>query len=150
MTSRSEDNMDERIGSKNVAGSPAGDIAAGLPPATTDSAMPLPNIRAAEPTFMEVFFAWEKLRILYNGLLIVAVLGVALKSGYSMLAGIFFLEPAIYANLGFCAGPVAEGYLCWFGLPRRTCRWAIFASGFLLTLTFAVPYAQTLLASFDK
>jgi len=84
---------------------------------------------------MEVFFAWEKLRILYNGLLIVAVL---IRFEFILEVIPFFVEPAIYANLCFCAGPVAEGYLCWFGLPRQPCRWVVFWIGFFITVAFAI------------
>jgi hypothetical protein len=141
--------MDDKISSKAQAGPKSAEIAKGLPP-TYQAALPLFNIRASEPTFMEVFFAWEKLRLLYNSMLIVAVLGTALKAGYSMLVGIFFVEPAIYANLCFCAGPVAEGYLTWLGLPRRPCRWIIFWVGFFITLTFAIIYTPIFCALLDR
>src|SRR5579864_3672300 len=107
--------MDERISSKNAAGSGSTGIVEGPPPASTEPALSALNIRAREPTFMEVFFAWEKLRLLYNGLLIVVVL---VRFEFNFRVILFFVEPAIYANLCFCAGPVAEGYLTWFGVPR--------------------------------
>jgi hypothetical protein len=141
--------MDERISSIIADSSPT-EIAEGLPPLANQSALPLRDIRAAEPTFMEVFLAWEKLRILYNGLLIVAVLGIILKSGFNLLAGIFFVEPAIYANVGFCAGPVAEGYLSWLGFRHPACRWFIFALGLFITLVLAIEYTQDLLRRFDR
>jgi hypothetical protein len=52
------------------------EIAEGLPPAGTKTDVAIdvaPDIRAVQPTAMEVVFAWEKLRLLYNGILIVAV-----------------------------------------------------------------------------
>ena len=130
--------MDERISSKIADSSPT-DIVEGLPPLANQSAVPLRDIRAAEPTFMEVFFAWEKLRILYNGLLILVVL-VRIESNLQLF--FFFLEPAIYANLCFCAGPVAEGYLTLIGLPRQQFRWLIFWVGFFITFALAIIYTH--------
>jgi hypothetical protein len=126
--------MDQRITPNVAISSSPADIAS----LANDPTLFLPNIHAAEPTFMEVFFAWEKLRLLYNGLLIVAVL---IRFQFILEVIPFFVEPAIYANLCFCAGPVAEGYLCWFGLPRQPCRWVVFWAGFFLTLAFAIVYS---------
>jgi len=130
--------MDERISSKIADSSPT-DIVEGLPPLANQSAVPLRDIRAAEPTFMEVFFAWEKLRILYNGLLILVVL---VRIEFNLQLFFFFLEPAIYANLCFCAGPVAEGYLTLIGLPRQQFRWLIFWVGFFITFALAIIYTH--------
>ena len=129
--------MDQRITPNAAISSSPTDIASGLPPLANDPTLSLPNIRAAEPTFMEVFFAWEKLRLLYNGLFIVVVL---IRLEFNLLAIPFFVEPAIYANLCFCAGPVAEGYLCWLGLPHQPCRWVVFWAGFFFTLALAIVY----------
>jgi hypothetical protein len=130
--------MDQRITPNAAISSSPADIASGLPPLAKDPTLPLPNIRAAEPTFMEVFFAWEKLRLLYNGLLILAVL---IRFQFILEVIPFFVEPAIYANLCFCAGPVAEGYLCWLGLAHQPCRWVVFWIGFFFTLAFAIVYS---------
>src|SRR6516225_2375454 len=143
--------MDERIAAKNVAESPLADIAAGPPPDADEPdaaapALPVPSIRAGEPTFMDVFFAWEKLRLLYNGLLILAVSAILLNAGHNVLVvGMVFVEPAIYANLFFCAGPVVEGYLSWLGFRHPACRWYIFTVGLFFSFVTAVEATQELL-----
>jgi hypothetical protein len=118
------------------------EIAEGLPPTqtpgvdqTTDH---LPNIRVKEPTFMEVFFAWEKLRLIYNALLIIVVLAMLLQAGSSPLTAVFFALHALAANLFFCAGPVGEGYLCWIGVSRQSSRWIVFCFGCVVAIALTV------------
>ena len=129
----------------------ATEIAEGLPPAKhTVDEPPVPDIRAADPTFMEVFFAWEKLRLLYNGLLILLVMAMAVKSGFSPFVGVMFGLHALVANLCFSAGLVVEGYLCWLGLPRQTCRWCIFWIGFVITVPFAIQATEEMLRALEQ
>jgi hypothetical protein len=82
------------------------------------------------PDAMAVFFAWEKLRLVYNAVLAIVVLGFLGVSGAETSLRFWFqlALAAGGANLCFCAGPVAEGYLCWFGLERRTVRVLLFAA----------------------
>src|SRR5947208_1668527 len=65
------------------------------------------EILAPQPGAMEVFIAWEKLRLLYNAIL--AGLVVWYLTPFAALhVGPLLLFDALMANLGFCAGPVAE------------------------------------------
>ena len=43
-----------------------------------------------------------------------------------------FAGGAVLANLCFCAGPCAEGYLVWIGTRRRATRVVIFVVGMIL------------------
>lgn len=110
----------------------ATEITEGLPPAPpihddrVESAEH--DLRVNEPSAMQVFFAWEKLRVLYNVILITGLL-----AKYSGMRGglgdrwlwdfCFFL---FLTNACVSTGPVIEGYLCYFGLPRRAARWISF------------------------
>ncbi len=112
------------------------DIATGTPPALMTRVQeeldePVPNIRDEGSRAMEVFFAWEKLRLIYNGVLVViavVVCGppVVLMIGEAILG-------AIAANLMFCAGPVGECYLAWWGVPRLAARWVLFVLGMVVS-----------------
>lgn len=95
--------------------------------------------RAVEPvSAAEVFTAWERLRLPYNGLLgllvVVHVIGglLAAEATLPLMA-----RAAVGANVCFCAGPVAEGYLDWLGMPRRRGRWLAFGVGSALSLVLA-------------
>ena len=89
-----------------------------------------PAARGAEPeSAHEVFVAWERLRLAYNGLLGIEVIALyALSLADRMALGQLALL-AIAANVSFCAGPVAEGYLDLLGTPRRVSRWLLFGLG---------------------
>lgn len=81
-----------------------------------------------------VFLAWERLRVVYNAVLVIETLVLALPlltdQGFLVIA----VEGAIAANLAFCAGPVAEGYLDLLALPRVPSRWVLMIAGTLLAM----------------
>jgi hypothetical protein len=89
---------------------------------------------------MEVFFAWERLRLLYNLILAVVVVGFGALSAEVRVPLFWFrvAGEAIIANVCFCCGPVAECYLRWGGLRLRAARWCLFGSGTLLAAWMAV------------
>src|SRR5262249_59017853 len=83
------------------------------------------SILRDDPPAMSVFLAWEGLRVVYNLVLIAVV--VALLGPTGILQRLpYVLEGALVANVCFCAGPVAEGYLCLFGVSRPAARTLIF------------------------
>jgi len=83
----------------------------------------------------EVFLAWEGLRIVFNGVL--GFLTVTLAAAFGVAADFdLWSEVAVagfVANVCFCAGPCAEGYLSMVRLDRRFARGLIFAAGLSLT-----------------
>src|SRR5262249_45571426 len=83
----------------------------GMPTVSEPVAASTESVRQTFPDAMEVFIAWERLRLLYNAILVVSVL-LHLKSLLGLFHASFLLEAALAANVCFCAGPVAEGYLC--------------------------------------
>jgi hypothetical protein len=95
------------------------------------------------PALREIVLAWEKLRLLYNGLLAVPGILVlnsmigqfGMRLAEAILSGVFV---AVCANLCYLLGPVAELYLRGlFG------RWLIFGSGTLLSLfLFILTFIQ--------
>lgn len=82
------------------------------------------DVRAKEPTAIEVFYAWEKIRILYNVIVTLFVFGscIAIQRLHHFEATHL---PWLYlaANIFFCIGPVIENYLSCVGLPRKEFRW---------------------------
>jgi hypothetical protein len=103
----------------------------GPPADPTSVALPL--------TAQAVFFAWEKLRLAYN--LLLAVVTVALATAHRIVDRPDFwfygFQGAFAANVGFCVGPVAEGYLCWLGLDRLVARTGLFVLGTLFAVALA-------------
>lgn len=97
------------------------------------------EIRRGGADAMAVFIAWEKLRLLYNAFLAVLVIVELAPLGVLVLLPIL-LEAALVANICYCVGPVAEGYLCCIGVKRTNARYALFVLGTILSLglTWAV------------
>jgi hypothetical protein len=96
-----------------------------------------------------VFYDWERLRLVYNAIL----LGIVLCSmTFFVVSRPLLWHPhyyafellgyAILANVCFCVGPVAEGYLCWFGLDRHRARWIVFLVGTFIAAWFAILEMQ--------
>jgi hypothetical protein len=86
---------------------------------------PAPDIRTKEePTAMEVFFAWEKIRLFANLVLALNVCFAARVSKPVMSSKDLFAVGMVFLvfNIIFCAGPVAENYLAWLGAARRPFR----------------------------
>lgn len=79
-------------------------------------------------------------RVIYNLVLIAFVLPLAYYLGKSDDIRFWWRVPfeAVIANICFCAGPVAEGYLCWLlGMERRLARRLLFVNGLALSLWLA-------------
>jgi hypothetical protein len=93
--------------------------------------------QAPEESARSVFLAWEKLRLVYNAVLVVFVLLIP-RPFFDVLESLIFLaEGAFIANLCYCAGPVAEGYLALLGADRSRVRLVLFVLGTLLACALA-------------
>ena len=86
----------------------------------------LPSIETDEQTAMQVFFAWEKLRVVYNGILLVHLFAKLSKISRNEFRTGEFLNFLLVINLFLSTGPVVEGYLCWLRVPRTMARWVAF------------------------
>ncbi len=99
------------------------------------------DARAEKAAFKELVVAWEKLRLVYNALLLVpglAVLGAYLAQDLMSLGAAIFsgVAVAVGANVAFLLGPLAELYLR--GLFRNgealgRGRWLIFGAGLVVS-----------------
>ncbi|MBA4065138.1 MAG: hypothetical protein C0501_15770 [Isosphaera sp.] len=80
-----------------------------------------------------VLKSWEKLRLVYNAVLVPWVLlnvAAARPAGWDdpvFWAGV--ATAGLGANVCFCAGPVAEAYLAWLGADAAAARAWLFALG---------------------
>ncbi|MBA3316148.1 MAG: hypothetical protein M3552_20430 [Planctomycetota bacterium] len=92
-----------------------------------------------------VFIAWEGLRIAYNTVLIVLTFALALAFEVAIDASFWqrVLPGALFANVCFCVGSSAEGYLALMGADRRLARGFIFLSGLSLTSLMALVVVFT-------
>lgn len=99
-----------------------------------------------------VFWAWERLRLWYNAVLILltiiglSIFGVSELRPRRLVALLAF--GAMIANVGFCIGPCLEGYLAWFGARRPVARLMVFAAGTLLSCLLASIVIMSLASPF--
>ena len=88
------------------------------------------------PALRSIVLRWERLRILYN----LVLLGLVLvpTGGSFQLPSLRELPVlaigAVLANLCFMAGPVAEVYLSWLGLRSHWVTVVLFAGGLLVSI----------------
>ena len=140
--------MDEKKMPVVVNGSPPTDFVEGTPPmpifaSDHDAAEEAANILIEEPTAKQIFIAWEKLRLLYNGVLVMVVVFVTGSAAWDLIPNL--IEAAIVANLCFCVGPVLEGYANCCGMRRRTARWLVFCLGLGIAIGYTVEVANRIM-----
>lgn len=95
---------------------------------------------ASSPSFVEaakrICLEWEKLRILYNGVLISWVVYIVDKSKPALFQSFEFwatcLVGAVVANICFLAGPIVEAYFRWMGVKHWSIRFSLMLIGTLL------------------
>jgi hypothetical protein len=82
-----------------------------------------------------VFICWEKLRIVYCGLLMVVtmfILGIFDNEDRRIV--ILIIKGAIAANVLYFAGPIIDTYVRWLSYKSAWPRWLLFCSGTLLAM----------------
>jgi hypothetical protein len=91
---------------------------------------------AWQPALRSIVLRWERLRILYNLMLLGLVL--VPTGGTFQLPSLRELPVlaigAVLANLCFMAGPLTEAYLSWLGLRSRWVTAGLFAGGLLVSI----------------
>ena len=91
------------------------------------------------------FLAWERLRVVYVGLLgalTIAISGSAIFQPDLLLP---IVIGGIIANICFFAGPAIETYVRWLGYQGKWVRLLLFIGGTLLTALLAIAMLGTLL-----
>lgn len=93
--------------------------------------------------FKTIFIAWEKLRFLFNFVLIFLVVAMAtMLGGTKLLSSIEFwlmaIAGGIISNICFFLGPVAESYVHFLGLRLTWFRSTSFMLGLALTAAAAL------------
>ena len=114
-------------------------------PATTTSetegSVCLDSRRERMQEIGEEFALWEKLRLVYNGILVVmslicVIVRPAWLSRPFMLLG-NLVGGAIGANVCYTVGVLASCYLAWMGFRNRTLTLVLFGLGTILAVVFA-------------
>lgn len=98
------------------------------------------------PTTRQIFIAWEKLRIVYIGVLAIPTILIlisVLNGGRRPFGVVAFnaIVGAVTANLCYFAGPAVESYANWLGM--RSTMWlrvTLFVLGTLFSLLLGVPF----------
>jgi hypothetical protein len=92
----------------------------------------------ASDDFRDVFLGWERLRVVYNSVLV----SLTLLCGFGSVADPKFWSTALFGailtNVCFCVGPVLEGYATWLSGRRvQWVRWGLFLVGQLIAAGLA-------------
>ncbi len=103
-----------------------------------------PQIKAVSTDSLDAiarrtFYAWEKLRIVYIGVLVLITLGfVGLRRLWGLELSFTMIVGAVGANVCFFAGPVVETYVVWLGYRGKRLRYVLFSAGLALSIGLAV------------
>lgn len=88
-----------------------------------------------------IFLKWERLRIIYNGILFVTLALVLFKANGAFLQiaknPIYFLVYLMYgvgANICYFAGPTAETYMEWLGINKNYVTIVMFTIGVSISI----------------
>ena len=102
------------------------------------SETPAPDVHP-DLDFGTIIRRWERLRIVYNAVLIPWVLGILLVSQTAPPGVIVMVVPAgILANLLYLLGPAVEAYITWFGLWHVSLTALLFLAGLGFTAVIAL------------
>ena len=107
------------------------------PPTEADASKP--NTRE-DFDFGDIIGRWERLRIVYNAVLIVWTLFLlALLMGRTPVA-LMIAVPfgGLLANLLYLLGPAIEAYATWFGFWHRSMTYVLFLAGLGFTALLAL------------
>ena len=99
--------------------------------------------------FGEIIRRWEWFRVLYNLALLVVTLLVAVIGGAFRSPVLLFetaVLGAVFANILFFYGPVADGYLQWMGFRNPAIGKIIFVMGTTLAMLLAAVTVVSLAA----
>jgi hypothetical protein len=98
-----------------------------------EKATPATGTQGPDESARSVFLAWEKLRLVYNGVLAGIVLLLAGPRLQEPAFWVFLSQGVVFANLCFCAGPCAEGYMVLLvKADRFGARCLVFGGGLVL------------------
>lgn len=91
-----------------------------------------------------IFIKWEKLRIVYNLVLLITVVGFnTMSMGISVLTPFLLITwvfGAILANFCFLAGPIIESYVSWLGLRSNIVTAILFMGGLLISIPLSLLF----------
>lgn len=106
----------------------------------------------------EVFLAWEKLRVIYNAILLLVatiLLANAYWPGNDLHPDVEFssvlikiMACAVAANALYFLGPIVESYIRWLGADGRYWRFVFFGAGFAISLLIEVGLLVVMLSPF--
>ncbi len=89
--------------------------------------------------FGTIIKRWERLRIVYNAVLIPWVLAILLTSQTAPPGIVLMIVPAgILANLFYLLGPAVESYMTWFGFWHGSLTLLVFIAGLGFTALMAL------------
>jgi hypothetical protein len=109
---------------------------------TQPAERPLEYRRTENVTLRKVLVRWEKFRLLYNGLLVFAVVGATAALHPSYLGNEGFwgecVITGLIANIFFCLGPLVDAWLLALGRFHAAVGIVLFTAGTVLSFLLAV------------
>lgn len=107
------------------------------PPTEADG--PKPNVQE-DFDFGDILRRWERLRIVYNAVLIVWTLFLLVllmgRTPVALMVAVPF--GGLLANLLYLLGPAIEAYVTWFGFWHRSMTYILFLAGLGFTALLAL------------
>jgi hypothetical protein len=91
-----------------------------------------------------VFLKWEKLRLPYNIVLAVVLVGSYLAYFGTRVPPVpllwAWLVGAILANICFLVAPAVESYAAWLGFRSRILTWILFVGGIVVSIPCVIGF----------
>jgi hypothetical protein len=123
-----------------------------LPPHNTSEKTSRPEAvsEALNQIAVPVFLAWEKLRLVYVGLLAgLTILLSLLDITHMLLAVDFWIDVvagAVITNVCYFAGPAVETYVAWLGYRPQWLRMTLFVTGSVFSCLAVILFILSVLA----
>lgn len=114
-------------------------------------------VRGPKPPLLavakETFLAWEKLRLIYVGVLTFIVLALVSLFEPRLFGHLPFwkscIAGAIFVNICYLAGPVTDTILSWVYFRSLGMRWTLFSTGLIIASFMAIVGTLVEIAFFD-
>lgn len=100
--------------------------------------IPAPNPNSLSEIARATFLAWEKLRLIYIGILGIWTLLISGRHIASVEILSLVIVGGLISNVLYFAAPIVDTYVRWLGYTGKWVRILLFVGGTLVTMIFAL------------
>ena len=100
--------------------------------------IPAPNPNSLSEIARATFLAWEKLRLIYIGILGIWTLLISGRHIASLEILSLVIVGGLISNVLYFAAPIVDTYVRWLGYTGKWVRILLFVAGTLVTMIFAL------------